>query len=312
MFDCSLSQIQFQQIREYLTAIDSPNVFTLAQGLFLALAAKSIGAEVAIDLGTGAGNSACVLSTVCPVVHTIGYDSWSESLAVPSGVTRHTADIAGLDFRPLIGEARSVLVFWDAHGFDIAERVLSHLMPLIADRRHIVVCHDICDNRNGRVDLSYGGKRMWRGMADCYGSADEFAYANIGWASTIVDQLVPIMDFCRRNEIELRSADDDFAALPEQQRRDIAGLLQTPSPFFFIAHFSMNETKARNFPADPSLLGDASCGNALRGRERIVEINRHSGAQRHIWHLMHVARTRLRRFGLRHFERLHRGLRRAG
>lgn len=99
-------------------------------------------------------------------------------------------------------------------------------------------------------------------MTDCYRSPDEFAYASIGWTTAIVDQVIPILDFCRRNEIDLQSADNDFASIGEGVRQKIVNLLGMPTPIFHVAHFSMNETKIRHFPAAHSL-SDTRRDNAL-------------------------------------------------
>jgi hypothetical protein len=44
-------------------------------------------------------------------------------------------------------------------------------------------------------------------MDSHYGSNGKMARTNIFWLNTIVDQFIPILDFCHRNNIELHSAD---------------------------------------------------------------------------------------------------------
>ena len=38
-------------------------------------------------------------------------------------------------------------MFWDAHGYHIADHVLGRLLPSVADRPHLVLMHDISDVR---------------------------------------------------------------------------------------------------------------------------------------------------------------------
>ena len=48
---------------------------------------------------------------------------------------------------------------------------------------------------------SYDGLPLWRGMDEWY--VQQTAYLRLGWAMGLVDQIVPITDFCSRNEIAL-------------------------------------------------------------------------------------------------------------
>ena len=42
------------------------------------------------------------------------------------------ADILEFDYRKALSDAKRVLIFWDAHGFDIAECVLGEILPIVA------------------------------------------------------------------------------------------------------------------------------------------------------------------------------------
>jgi hypothetical protein len=154
----------------------------------------------------------------------------------------------------------AICLLWDAHGFDIAEHVLGHIMPLVADKRHIVVCHDISDNRYAPQG-SYGGKRLWRGMADFYEKPDTFTYVCLGAAVGVVDQVIPILDFCGRNEIELRSFDWEYDHLRPTEQRAFEKMFQgTRNQLFHMAAFSMNETKSRHFPLECVAIRNAGNG----------------------------------------------------
>jgi hypothetical protein len=240
-------------IKARLEAVDRPTDFTFAQGAWLA--SRAAGMELAIDLGTGLGNSASILSLVCPEVHTFDLEPrWKDAAAKlaaigasVANVEAHVGDLAAFDFAPLLSRARSVFLFWDAHGFDIAETVLGRIMPLIADKPHLVACHDISDVRFAGDD-AYQSKRLWRGMTAYYENPGEFAYAHLGWFCAIVDQIIPILDFCSRNKMELRSVDFEFRQRPNAA---LSALLPSMAQHFDMAYFSMNETDKRFFPRPP-------------------------------------------------------------
>jgi len=244
-----------------LELLQAPGDLTPLQALSLTSFALEIRPDLIIELGTGTGNSAAAFATALELVgegEIVTFDlkpHWkdyatprlkSTGLALDR-VRPEVGNLTEFDFRPLVAPAERVLVFWDAHGFDIAQHVLGHLMPAIADKRHVVVCHDITDNRfAGDWYKEYGDKRIWRGMSDWFRNQDRTQYVNLGWASAIVDQVIPIIDFCWRNDLELHSADYDLAGW-----RKTAFLDAMEEPYrqlVHLAYFSMNETSARRFP----------------------------------------------------------------
>ena len=92
-------------------------------------------------------------------------------------------------------------MFWDAHGFDIAECVLGAIAPLIADRQHVILVHDMSDIRYGYGQADYGGERLWHGVN---AGAARF---RIGIIDSAVAQGISIQDFASRNRLTLDSAD---------------------------------------------------------------------------------------------------------
>jgi FkbM family methyltransferase len=239
-----VSAIPLATIKSRLEEIDRPDQFTLVQGAALAMMAND--ADLALDLGTGHGNSASVLAAVCPQVHTFDFCDVRPSAVFPQNVTRHLVDITKIDFAPIVERAQRVLIFWDVDGFDVAEAVLGRIMPLISDRPHLVVCHDISDNRYC-PQSTYGARRLWRGMTDFHAFPNTFAYVNLGWATSVADQLIAILDFCHRNAIDLHSIDHEFAQLAAKQQQMFREMVGTDS-LFHMACFTMMETSHRNFP----------------------------------------------------------------
>ncbi len=55
---------------------------------------------------------------------------------------RH-ADIRDLDFTTIVGDASRVILWWDAHGDDLANFVLGELLPILKQRDALVGVHDI-------------------------------------------------------------------------------------------------------------------------------------------------------------------------
>ena len=153
------------------------------------------------------------------------------------------------DFFPILEPAGSVLVFWDAHGFAVADAVLTRIMPLLAERPHVVVCHDILDNRFHAKRRSYGGLPFWRGMNYFYNERDT-TEINIGWLCAVVDQILPLTDFCYRNNIEIQSFDYLIQSGLSEVTRD--RLLENTTPSYqpaliSMAYFSMEGSGSRIF-----------------------------------------------------------------
>jgi hypothetical protein len=164
---------------------------------------------------------------------------WFAPLSVYQG------DVREFDFEKALGDARRVLVFWDAHGFDVAECMLGGLMPLLADRKHLVFMHDIGDARHEAAE-SYNGFGVWKGEEMWPGPM-----IRLGHVFATVQQAVSVVDFTSRNRIALHSAvhslHSRFAACPTDERelRDVLG------NFFemrsLCAWFTLNESAGPYF-----------------------------------------------------------------
>ena len=96
-----------------------------------------------------------------------------------------------------------MLVFWDAHGYDLAECVLGRILPLLRDKKHVVLVHDLSDGRY-MSDFSYGDNGLWRNN-DWGGPRLQLGHLNSG-----VEQAVSLVDFCSRNNVTLHSADQSL------------------------------------------------------------------------------------------------------
>jgi len=180
--------------------------------------------DLILELGRGFGNSTCAFTeaanllgdvtrtrvvSLCksrewhtltrPALAPVVGDSWFAPLEAL------TTDILTFDYRSYLSGAQRVIVFWDAHGFEIAECVLGAILPLLADRAHLVFMHDLSDIRYCPPSLAdYGERGMWKGE-----SAGD-ARLRIGIVDSAVAQAISVIDFSGRNNITLDSADHSF------------------------------------------------------------------------------------------------------
>mgnify|MGYP001795451746 CR=1 FL=1 len=79
------------------------------------------------------------------------------------GLVAWSTDVFDVEYERVLTGSTRVVLLWDAHGFEIAETVLGRIRPLIADRPHLVLMHDISDNRYAAVSRSYEGQPLWKG-----------------------------------------------------------------------------------------------------------------------------------------------------
>ncbi len=129
----------------------------------------------------------------------------------------------GADYAKILGDHRRALLLWDAHGFEIAEVVLGEILPRLIGREHLVLMHDIADNRYAHVDRSYNGQPLWKGSewqerTGCLGAS-----MNVGWMHSIQDQIIAIADFrhatISSSDRRITSSTDCSAARPLMPRR---------------------------------------------------------------------------------------------
>lgn len=258
------------RIRALHEAVGDSNSLGLSQWVHFHALALEYQPDLIIEFGRGYGNSTCAfveavnaynpsarVFSMCfsncwdqdtlPKLKAFLPEEWFRPLDAP------TVDIRTVDFRPVVGDAKRVLVLWDAHGMEIADCVLSRLMPLIAGREHFVAMHDISDGRYCGNSLSYNGKPFWRGQESGW-SADT-ARLRLGWIDTVVEQTFPALDFLTRNELELGSADHVTKTEISSDSSLLARLKQGyPEGFFndvnHWAFFTLNDAPGPyNFPS---------------------------------------------------------------
>lgn len=176
--------------------------------------------DLILEMGRGAGNSTCAFTEVahelgadrCRVVSLCLGPDWA--VQPPKGLvemvgkdwfkplTTLQGDMRQWNPDPVLRSASRVLVFWDAHGWDVAEWFLAVVMPRIADRAHAVAMHDMTDARyHDRSFSEYRGQRLWRGT-EMGGSR-----VILGHIDSAVAQSIAALDFTSRNQVPLESSD---------------------------------------------------------------------------------------------------------
>lgn len=251
-----------RRIRALHEAVADSNSLALNQWVHFHAVALEYRPDLIIEIGRGFGNSTTAFveavhgtggwGRVFSVCYSNSWDqdtlpklrrflerSWFRPLDAP------TLDIRDVDFARVVGDARRVLLLWDAHGYEVADCILSRLMPLLAGREHFVAIHDISDGRYCGNALDYGNLPFWRGQEG--GWASQTARLRIGWIDTVVEQALPLLDFLTRNRLELGSADH---IVKTEVTRDTALIERLnagyPSGFFsdvnHWAYFTLNDS----------------------------------------------------------------------
>ncbi len=259
--------------RKYQEAVAASNSLSLPQYGALFAMILEFKPDLILDFGRARGNFTCVAAEACgeldgkariasycitdewrghtlPRLKALGLrDSWF------APIDAKVADLTALDYAALVSGCHRVFCFWDAHTYEIADAVLGKLMPLLADRPHVVAVHDISDNRYANSDRDYRGKSLWRGTDDFYANQDRTAFLNVFWMTFVNDMLLSVADFCWRNRIELHSVDHE---LQQALMGDPAALARLEGvipddflkPVFQFAYYSLNEGEAPfRFPA---------------------------------------------------------------
>ncbi len=214
--------------------------------------------DLVIELGRGWGNSTCVFTEamnqlgpegrrVVSICLSEGWETRTRArvarLVPPAWfnpLQARQSDILAVDYAALACEARRVLVFWDAHGFDIAECVLGEILPAIVDRPHLVLMHDLSDARWGAPETAhYGTRGLWKG--NTWGGPR----VRLGDIDSAVEQSVAIVDFMSRNGRRLYSADESIRtviggdpARVEEMERLLGDLFALQAHWFF---FTLND-----------------------------------------------------------------------
>ena len=257
-------QARLERLRALRGAVDSGHDLTPPQWAQLLALTLDYGPDLVLELGRGRGNSTCVFTEAVQgtggrVVSLCLSDDWRRSVRprleplVPATwfapLDAREGNLLEADLDSILSGASRVLVFWDAHGFVVAQHVLAHLFPRIADREHVVAMHDLSDARGCSDEQAYyRDQPLWRGN-DWSGPR-----LRLGHIDTAVEQAIAAVDFTSRNRLALRSADERLrarfgtdAAAAEEMGRQLGEFFSLQAHWFY---FTMNERQGVfTFPA---------------------------------------------------------------
>ncbi len=278
-------------LRELIAAVGRTNDLSPSNWTQWYSVALGFEPDLILELGRGNGNSTAVFaqaaqqlgrwkwtrrrnvvslcrsgewaSTVVPRIEQVVDKAWF------ANVEARQTDILSTDYAEIIGDHERVLLLWDAHGFEIAELVLGEILPRLVDRRHLVLMHDISDNRYGHGQRSYGGQPLWKGSEWQRQTGLWQSRLNIGWMNSVQDQVMALADFAARNDLEIESADHVdatfFGAHPEyagEMRRLIGDEF-----FSLVAHWAFLSLNGKEGPFHfPAVSG----GRAATHRSEIL------------------------------------------
>lgn len=248
------------RLQSLFHAVNDPESLALPQWVHLYAAVLEFKPDLVLELGRNVGNSTCAFTEAanqignCRVVSLCRSLNWQESTrsrvsqVVPpewfQPLDARVADILQIEAKALLGNSQRILVLWDAHGFDVAEYVLGSLLPLLKNRQHLVLVHDITDLRYHAGQESYGDKPLWRaGNDDVY--SDHSVRVVLGHLSSAVEQAIALVDFTSRNHLPLHSADESFYTELSHDQDNVLRDLLGEELFSRNAHwfwFSLNET----------------------------------------------------------------------
>ncbi len=161
-----------------------------------------------------------------------------------------TMDFLHAPLHQIIKPSDSVLFFWDAHGWDIAEFILGGVLPILATHRHLVLVHDIMDIRYHPHLKKYTRNGIWKNyLGDEVKKQNNVVIRNM---ASSFEEMVALNDFAERNELTIHSVEHQVqevifrSAYKRVQMRQILGEEMSRSTSS-IHWFSLNTGKKKSF-----------------------------------------------------------------
>jgi len=219
-----------KRLGELCESVNRPADFTFPDWIQLYSLVLEFSPDLIIELGRGYGNSTCLFTEAVNKsgkgkVVSVGYDSehaWEKTtvpalqkLISPQWLDKlciKQQDIMKTDFTEITQQAQHVLLFWDAHGKELAQYLLAHLFPLLQNKEHLIVMHDVTDTGNSTLapPTEYDNKPKI------------FRIHNL--VSTF-EEIIPLFDFISTNGIlydSLRESIRRFVRKNEQTSPDMS------------------------------------------------------------------------------------------
>lgn len=217
------------RLRELSEAVSRPVDFGYPDWIQLYSLVLEFSPDLIIELGRGYGNSTCLFTEAVNKsgkgkVVSVGYDSehaW-DKITVPAlqklissqwldKLDVKQQDIMKTDFTEITRQAQRVLLFWDAHGKELAKYVLAHLFPLLQNKENLIVMHDVTDHGHSSIAPS-----------EVPVAPNIFQIENL---TSPFEEIIPLFDFISSNGIlydSLRESIRRFVRKNEQTSPDIS------------------------------------------------------------------------------------------
>lgn len=250
------------RLRELCKAVGRTVDLSPSQWAQLMASAVEFKPDIILELGRGYGNSTCAFTEAanllkpkpCKVLSLCISGNWHKRTLINvqqimenswfAPLEALQTNILTFDFKSVLENYDRILVFWDAHGYDVAEYILGTIIPEIADKPHLVVVHDMIDIRYNTE--STGNYELWKG----YNEGNQ--QVRIGNIESPFEEAVSIVDFANRNKLTLHSADHSFhTELSDNQKSELNELLgeELFSLNSYWLWFSLNEaTEPYSYP----------------------------------------------------------------
>lgn len=248
----------YERILSLARAIDDSNELSLPQWAQLIALTLEFKPELILILGRANGSSLCAFteaarhfSPACRVLSLDKSRSWHWQTRprirplLPASwfepVQALHTNILTFDYEQALRDYHRVLLFWDAPGYEVAGCVLGKILPLLLNRPHLVVMHDLSDARYLPGWYNHYGKfGLWKGKNNGRSKI------KLGHIISPVEQAILITDFASRNQLTLHSADHDLhveLGSDPAKMEELSKLIGAPL-FSLLAHwawFSLNE-----------------------------------------------------------------------
>jgi hypothetical protein len=206
---------QLRAVHETVGRIGTADLFR-SDMLALAATVLEYRPDIVLELGRGWGASTALFRLIgfptISICQTKLFDLTMAALAAThpidwtEGITAIVGKIEAQDYRKLLGSSRRIFIFWDAHGFDVADIVLGRLLPDLVGHQVLVACHDLRDSRYFAGDRLYGKTSLWRRQEE-----PDSLFVRLGNVHSTFEQIISIVDFTSRNRIPLISPSHELA-----------------------------------------------------------------------------------------------------
>lgn len=266
-YEVSQKRFRLEKLAKVIGWLSDSSLPQYAQLLAITLEFKP---SIIIDLGRGYGNSTAVFTEAAnsliqtrKVLSICLSDNWQKEISQkiarevePTWFDKLDARIINIfdvDVKQFIKREDKVLLFWDAHGWEVSEYVLGDILPKLQKNKHLILVHDILDVRYHQHLKDYQGRGIWK---EYQGDEEEHKRIILNSMASCFEEIIPLNDFLERNNLLIHSVEDEiykYIINKKNKKQEITNYLgkELSSSVSSIFWFSLNEhegTKNISFP----------------------------------------------------------------